>query len=98
MEAFRELLAASAVGLLLGGGLWWLRRQGWVRAAARGGRPRLLHVVERAALSQNHSLHLVRVAGRGLLLAVSPGGCAVLESFAWGTLEEPSGKAAEAGR
>jgi len=97
MEILRELSAAGSVLLLLGGFLWWLRRKGVARAG-RGGRQRVLEVVDRTVLSPHHSLHLVRLAGRGLLLGVSPAGCAVLESFAWEGVDRPAGRAAEAGR
>ena len=38
-------------------------------------------------LGPQHSLHLVRVAGRALLVATSPAGSSVLESFEWASLE-----------
>jgi len=34
-------------------------------------------------LTQQHSLHLVSVSGRILLIAVSPGGCSVLDASVW---------------
>jgi hypothetical protein len=46
--------------------------------------------VERLMLGPQHSLHLVRLAGRGLLVGTSPAGCAVLESFEWASLEPES--------
>jgi flagellar biosynthetic protein FliO len=97
MDALRELSAAGAVLLLLAGCLWWLRHKGVARFGARGG-PRVLQVVERTALSPHHSLHLVRLAGRGLLVGVSPAGCTLLESFEWDRLELPAGCVAEARR
>jgi flagellar biogenesis protein FliO len=38
--------------------------------------------IERLMLSPQHSLHLVRVAGRALLVGVSPAGIQVLERIA----------------
>ncbi len=80
MELIPQILAVSAVLLLLAGSLWWLRRKGLTRIHPRS---RTLEAVERVALGPQHSLHLVRLAGRGLLVGISPAGCALLESFDW---------------
>lgn len=98
MQGIPELSAAAGVLLLLAGCLWWLRRHGLARPGSRGSRTRVLQVVERAALSPHHSLHLVHLAGRGLLVGVSPSGCAVLESFAWDQVQPPAGIKTEDGR
>jgi hypothetical protein len=37
-------------------------------------------VIDRLPLTQNHSLHLVRLADRTLLIGLSPNGCNLLES------------------
>jgi flagellar biogenesis protein FliO len=68
---------------LLGGLLFWLRGKGLARfqiARMRRGEGRQMESIERLALSAHHSLHLVRVGERALLVAVSPGGCSVLET------------------
>ena len=83
MEVTRQILGIFGVLLLLAATLWWLRRKGLNLRPARGGRT--LETVERVALAPQHSLHLVRLGGRGLLIAVSPSGCALLESFDWDT-------------
>ncbi len=76
-----QILASIVVIALLAGGCQWLRRRAslgtglTIRRAAR-----TLQVVERVPLSPHHSLHLVRHGNRALLIAVSPGGCALLES------------------
>jgi len=41
---------------------------------------RRMQTIERLSLSPQHSLHLVTVDGRTVLIAVSPGGCAVVET------------------
>jgi flagellar biogenesis protein FliO len=87
MELIRQVLAVSAVLLLLAASLWWLRRKGLARHFSGGSRKHALQAVERLMLGPQHSLHLVRLAGRGLLVGTSPGGCAVLESFEWASLE-----------
>jgi flagellar biogenesis protein FliO len=46
------------------------------------GRPsptRRMAVLERLSLTPNHSLHLVTVDDRTVLVSVSPGGCQILE-------------------
>jgi flagellar biogenesis protein FliO len=80
----RQLLAVSGVLLLMGVALWWLRSKGLAQYGMRpssGARRRTLESMERLPLGPQHSLHLVRLAGRGLLVATSPTRCAVLESF-----------------
>ena len=54
------------------------------------GRPsptRRMAVLERLSLTPNHSLHLVTVDDRTVLVSVSPGGCQILE-------KDPQGDAA----
>jgi flagellar biogenesis protein FliO len=87
MEAMRQVWAVSAVLALLAASLWWLRRKGLARFRPRGARKRTILAVERLTLGPQHALHLVRLAGRGLLVGTSPAGCAVLESFEWSSLE-----------
>jgi flagellar biosynthetic protein FliO len=82
MEMFEQF---AAVGVVLGAlfaALWFLKHKGWARTASRGSRadggPRL-EVVDRLALTPHHSLHLVRLADRTLLVGISPNGCNLLE-------------------
>lgn len=83
METTEQLLAVMVVLGLLCGSLWLLKRKGWVRTSlrrpARPGQPRL-EVIDRLALTPQHSLHLVRLADRTLLVGLSPQGCNLLES------------------
>ena len=44
-----------------------------------------MEVVDRLYLTPNHSLHLVRMGRRGLLLSLHPGGCNLVET---GPLEQ----------
>ena len=83
MELIRQVLAVGGVLLLLAGSLWWLRRRGLARYGLRARSQRHLEAVERLPLGPQHALYVVRFSGRGLLLAISPAGCAVLESFPW---------------
>ena len=85
MEAIQQVLGVVAVLALLGGSLWWLRSKGVAQFAVRGpggGKARSMKVVERLGLSPQHSLYLVRVADRTLLIAASPGGCSILDGVA----------------
>jgi len=78
-----QLTAVIVVLGLLCGSLWLLKRKGWARTSfrrpARAGQPRL-EVLDRLSLTPQHSLHLVRVADRTLLVGLSPQGCNLLES------------------
>ena len=82
MEAFQQLWAVVVVLGVLCGGLWLLKRKGWARTALRRGAedglPRL-EIVDRLPLTPQHSLHLVRLADRTLLIGLSPNGCNLLE-------------------
>jgi len=83
MELGEQLLAVVMVLGILVGALWLLKKKGMVQTSLRGrareGQPRL-EVVDRLALTPQHSLHLIRVADRTLLVGLSPGGCNLLES------------------
>jgi flagellar biosynthetic protein FliO len=75
---WQQLLAVFLVLGLLLGALWLLRHQGIARFAPRllrqNGKPRM-QVLERVALGARHSLHLVALDGRLIIVGVSPGGC-----------------------
>lgn len=82
MEAIQQTLVVVFVLGLLGATLYWLRGQGIARFGGKGlvrGGARRMQTIERMALGPQHSLHLVNVSGRVLLIAVSPGGCSVLD-------------------
>jgi len=84
----------GVVGLLLAV-LGWLRRRGWVQGGRPGrsfrawawpfgmnrqSRPEaVLKVIERLPLSATHTLLLVRVRDRELLIATHAAGCQVVE-------------------
>lgn len=84
MEAFRQSLAVIVVLALLAGALICLRRFGRGGLAAlrrsKAGESKM-QLVERLALTPQHSLHLVRVCDRLLLLSVHSSGIHLLESF-----------------
>ena len=67
---------------LLGGMLWLLRSKGLATFRFNPkslGKGKQLELVERLPLTPTHSIHLVRFAGRTLLIGVAPGGCTLLE-------------------
>ena len=88
MEAIQQMAAVAVVLLLLGATLWVLRRRG-LAGVALGKRPggRRIECMERLPLGPQHTLHLVRVGETELLLACSPSGCSLVESFARRTAE-----------
>ena len=82
MDTLRQAGAAAGVLALLLLCLWWLRRKGWAAPVWRGvTRPtRRLESIERLPLTAQHTLHLVRLGGRELLIASSPAGCALVHA------------------
>lgn len=83
MELFQQFVIVLAVLALLCAALWVLKRKGLVRGGMRrrgdDAQPRL-EVIDRLPLTPHHSLHLVRLADRTLLIGLSPNGCTLLES------------------
>ena len=81
-----QTIAVFFVLLLLAATLWLLRRRGVATVntvlAKRLSKQRLMQVMERVPLTANHSLHLVRVQDRVILIGVSPSGCQQIDSFA----------------
>jgi flagellar biogenesis protein FliO len=89
MEIARQVSAVILVFALLGAALWALRRGGRLRFGERlrmpgGRRVRALESLERLALTPQHSLHLVKIAGREVVVATSPQGCVLLTERAQG--------------
>lgn len=107
MEILPQLLAVLSVFALLGLTLWWLKRNGAVQlrawmpprfAVRAGGRSqkRLLDRVEALQLTPTHSLSLIRLADRAILVGTSPAGFHLVESTSWKTLEGQAKEAAQA--
>lgn len=88
MEMLGQLAAVLAVLTLLAATLWWLRRRGpAVGGASRRGQGRLLESLERLPLGPQHTLHLIRLGSKALVVACSPSGCALVENVAWREIE-----------
>jgi flagellar biogenesis protein FliO len=86
MHLYSQVLAGAAVLALLGAFVWGLRRAGGVRlpvVSLRGRSAAMLESSERLRLSPQHSLHLVRLGDRAMLVAVHASGCTLLESRPW---------------
>jgi flagellar biogenesis protein FliO len=103
LEILPQLLAILAVFALLGLTLWWLKRNGAIhlrsylpqRFSTSGARSqtRLLGRVEALQLTPTHSLSLIRLADRAILIGTSPAGFHLVESTSWKTLEAQSKEA-----
>lgn len=83
MQLGQQIVAVMAVLGLLLLLLTILRRKGFSRfpIGRAGAATRRLELLERAPLTAQHSVHLIRLADRLLLVGVSPSGCHLLESF-----------------
>jgi flagellar biosynthetic protein FliO len=88
MDLLPQMGGVALVLALLGATLWWLRNRGVAQfAAVRNKAGKRMEVVERLSLVPQHSLHLVRLADRALVVAVSPSGCRLLESAEWKSVD-----------
>jgi len=81
----RQVLSILLVFLLLAAVLWKARRGSFKIMPKKG---RALEQIERLALTPQHSLHLVRVQGRELLIATYPQGCRELTPDAGREIED----------
>ena len=76
MELVQQSFGITFVFVLLGLLLWWLKRGGAVAMRTRfyPVSKRDMELVERLPLTAQHSLQLVRVMDRTLLIGISPAG------------------------
>lgn len=96
MDLLYQLSAVALVFGLLAAALWVLRRRGLVAGGAitRGRKAGRIEALERLVLSPHHTLHLVRVADRALLIGANAAGCTLLDAVPLSALEaKPEGKA-----
>jgi flagellar biogenesis protein FliO len=83
MQLTEQITMVLAVFALLGALLWFAKRRGMasfpmsLRRTAGG---RQLEVLERAPLTAQHALHLVRVGDRTVLIATAPSSCTLLDA------------------
>jgi flagellar biogenesis protein FliO len=86
MDVMRQMAGAGAVLAGFAAVLWILRRggilrlRGWAKLASNR-RPRSLETIERLPLTAQHTLHLVRLGERALLLAATPTGCTLVQTL-----------------
>ena len=82
MPIGEQMLSVFGVLTILIATAYLLSKRGSVRINFKGGGSRIkkLEVVERLPLTPQHSLHLVRLADRLLLLGVSPAGCSLIQN------------------
>lgn len=81
----QQFLAVIFVLLSLWGAVWYFRRKGFaVRSAPLLGRKQThpIEQVDRMRLTPQHSIHLLSVEGRKLLVGVHPQGITVLTEAA----------------
>lgn len=82
MDGFQQFFVAGAVLAALAASLWALQRTGVVRFKGIPGvksGDRKLQIIERLQLTPQHSLCLVRIERRTLLIGTSPASCHVLD-------------------
>jgi flagellar biogenesis protein FliO len=78
MDVIRQSLAITFVFLLLGAALWFLRKKrGSLFTPGRTNKG-LLETRGKLALSAQHTVHVIRIGDRDLVLAVHPSGMTLL--------------------
>jgi flagellar biosynthetic protein FliO len=88
MEVIDQVAAVLAVLLVMAGVAWFLRRRGLLQLATpRESTRKRLESLERLQLAPQHTLHLVRVGNRALLLSATSSSCTLLDSFEARVLE-----------
>lgn len=98
MDLLPQFGAVLTVFALLGATLWWLRRRGALQfksslpfrlpAKASKARGKILEHVDCLQLSATHSLSVVKMADRAILLGTSPNGFYLVESSSWKSLQD----------
>ena len=78
MELARQLLGVGCVLALLCALVWVQRRKGALPGLSRSKGNKMLELVERMPLTPHHSVHLLRVGDRTLLLGVHSSGFTLL--------------------
>ena len=81
MELVEQIAMVLLVFALLGALLWFFKRRGLAALSftpRRGGNSRRMEVLERVPLTPQHTLHLVRVSDKFLLIGTAPSSCTLL--------------------
>ena len=85
MDRIQQVFTICAVLAAFAAALWVLRKRGLVRFAnvrIGAGAARKLQVIERLQLTPQHSLCLVRLEDRTLLIGTAPSSCHLLDTKA----------------
>lgn len=88
MEIVRQALAILLVFALLGAAIAGMRRKSWRGRVA----PALLQSRGKLALTTRHSIHLVRIGDRDLILALHPAGITFLGDVTSGEFAPDAGR------
>jgi flagellar biosynthetic protein FliO len=94
MDLARQSLAITFVLGLLWAALWLLKRRGTIRVRGNPSSRGSLESCGKLFLTAQHSIHLVRIGDRNLVLAVHPGGITFLCDAAAGASRESQGRSA----
>jgi flagellar biogenesis protein FliO len=78
MDVIRQSLAITFVFLLLWAALWFLRKRRGVSSLTGRANKGLMASRAKLTLSAQHSVHLVRIGDRDLVVAVHPSGITLL--------------------
>jgi flagellar biogenesis protein FliO len=88
--------AVLAVFALLFATLWFLRKRGALRTSAslpftlrgqRASKAKLLEQVDRLQLSPTHTLSVIKMGERAILIGTSPAGFCLVESSPWKSVQ-----------
>ena len=89
MDLARQSIAITFVLALLWAALWLLKRKGAIRIRGSSRRRGPIESDGKLALTAQHSVHLVRVGPRNLVLAVHPAGITFLCDATGDAAEKP---------
>ena len=81
MDVIRQSLAITFVFFLLWVALWFLRKRRGIPFSTGRSAKGLLESRAKLALSAQHSLHLVRIPGRDIVVALHPSGVTLLSEM-----------------
>lgn len=80
-DMYRQFLGVLLVLAILVIALYLLKQRGIVRftgARVLGGADRVVKVIERVPLTAQHTVHLVQIGQRRVLISSSPGSCQLI--------------------
>ena len=82
MDVARQLVSVLVVLALVVGFAWFMRRQtGFIRPRLFGSRQSVIRVLQRVALTPQHSLHIVSLGDCTVILGAGPNGITILREL-----------------